>query len=302
MRTHTITAAAAVLLAFTVAAAPALAQSDSRRSRERGGARSSEGGSRVDRSEREGRANRSNAGDRDVAVRRSETRSPSNWNGNEERRGESGGSRGASGLGNRGSSGYDTRGGYSDRRDDDWRVRADSGGRRDSGWRDSGRRDNGWRDSGRSGGRYDYGYGGGRYGSYNRDAWRGRVRLGLGISIFAGSPFRFHFDLGWRPRFNYYYAMRPGYAYGGMAFLLEPDWAEVYIDGQYVGVARDFGGQPVPVAAGFHRIELFAPGYEPVAFDVNILPGQVIPYRGNLYGGYDNGGYNYDRYNYDDRW
>ena len=33
------------------------------------------------------------------------------------------------------------------------------------------------------------GYGPSRYGSYNRDAWRGRVHWGLGVSIFAGNAF-----------------------------------------------------------------------------------------------------------------
>ena len=137
-----------------------------------------------------------------------------------------------------------------------------------------------------SGSYYNGGYGNRSYrpyGSYNRDAWRGRVHFGLGLSIFAGNPFYFRFDYGWRPSFAYYYAMRPGLAYGGMSFLLSPDFAEVYIDGQYVGIARDFGGQPVPVAAGYHRIELYAPGYAPVAFDIQVYPGQVMPYRGTLF-------------------
>ena len=150
----------------------------------------------------------------------------------------------------------------------------------------SGRSDN----RGYSSGRYDnrsYSNRGFRsYGSYNRDAWRGRVRFGLGLSIFSGRPFAFRFDYGWRPSFSYYYSMQPGLAYGGMSFLLDPDYAEVYIDGQFVGIARDFGGQPVPVAVGYHRIELYADGYEPSAFDIQVLPGQVIPYTGNLYPAY----------------
>ena len=136
-----------------------------------------------------------------------------------------------------------------------------------------------------------YGYGSraydwnryGWYGTYDRNAWRSRVRFGLGISIFSGNPFSFRFAYGWQPSFRYRYSVMPGVAYGGMSFLLDPDWAEVYIDGQFVGIARDFGGQPVPVPAGFHRIELYAQGFEPVAFDVNVRPGQVIPYRGSLY-------------------
>jgi hypothetical protein len=77
--------------------------------------------------------------------------------------------------------------------------------------------------------------------------------------------------------------MRPGLAYGGISFLLNLDYAEVYTDGEFVGIARDFGGQPMPVAVGLHRIELYARGFEPVAFDISVFPGQVIPYRGSLY-------------------
>lgn len=139
--------------------------------------------------------------------------------------------------------------------------------------------------------RYDNRGGDARYGNpgygYDRGrsgyAWRSRIRYGLGVSVFAGRPFAFRFDYGWRPSFTYRYPIRYGVAYGGMSFLLDPDYAEVYIDGLFVGIARDFGGQPVPVAAGFHRIELYAPGFEPVAFDINVFPGQVIPYRGSLY-------------------
>jgi hypothetical protein len=165
--------------------------------------------------------------------------------------------------------------GYDTRREENWRTNAPRYDNR----RDYGRYDN----------RGDYGrYGSGyrRYGSFNRNAWRGRTFLGLGVSIFAGRPFSFRFDYGWRPNFAYYYPMRSGLAYGGMSFLLDPDYAEVYIDGEFVGIARDFGGQPVPVAVGYHRIELYASGYAPVAFDITVRPGQVIPYRGSLYPGY----------------
>ena len=44
--------------------------------------------------------------------------------------------------------------------------------------------------------------------------------------------------------------------------------------------------QPLTLAAGRHSIELQAPGYEPVAFDVDVAPGQVIPYQGALPPGY----------------
>jgi hypothetical protein len=71
---------------------------------------------------------------------------------------------------------------------------------------------------------------------------------------------------------------------GGITFGLDPGDADVYVDDQYVGNARDFSGaaQPLTLAAGMHRIELPAPGYEPVVFDVNVVPGQVVPYQGGM--------------------
>ncbi len=223
-------------------------------------------------------------GARDSAVRRDSQRGSDNgYRGTDNR-----------GYGNRDS---DTRGsnngGYTSNRNDG-SNRGYESNRREENWRANpprydNRRDYGRYDNRRDYGRYDYGrYDSGyrRYGSYNRDAWRGRTLLGLGVSIFAGRPFSFHFDYGWRPSFAYYYPMRSGLAYGGMSFLLDPDYAEVYIDGQFVGIARDFGGQPVPVSVGYHRIELYAPGFAPVAFDITVRPGQVIPYRGGLYPAY----------------
>jgi len=34
--------------------------------------------------------------------------------------------------------------------------------------------------------------------------------------------------------------------------------------------------------AGRHRVELSAPGYEPLSFDVDVVPGQLVPYRGDM--------------------
>lgn len=132
--------------------------------------------------------------------------------------------------------------------------------------------------------RYDshrYAYSNRGYGYRSYGAYPG-VRFGLGISIFAGSPFSFRFGYGWAPWWAFRFTMRPGLAYGGMSFLLYPDEAEIWIDGQFVGVAREFGGEPLPVSPGWRRVELVARGYAPVAFDVRVMPGQVIPYRGNL--------------------
>jgi len=265
---------AAIALAITMAAGPALAQSGrndrQQRSRDRSARATEPAGQGRDAARDQPRG--------DVAVRRTEPRADAS-------RGNTGAQRG----------GPPANQGYNAGQNTNQRATAprNNGGAVSSRQYDTRQYNNGANDNGRSAnrgydnGRYDNrGYANrdvGRYGSYNRDAWRNRVRFGLGISIFSGRPFAFRFDYGWRPSFSYRYTMRPGLAYGGMSFLLNPDFAEVYIDGEFVGIARGFGGQPVPVAVGFHRIELYAPGFDPVAFDINVFPGQVIPYRGSLY-------------------
>jgi len=73
-------------------------------------------------------------------------------------------------------------------------------------------------------------------------------------------------------------------AIGGISFEISPSTAAVYVDGQYFGTANDFGStsQPLSMAPGRHHVELQAAGYLPVALDVDIIAGQVIPYEGSL--------------------
>ena len=71
---------------------------------------------------------------------------------------------------------------------------------------------------------------------------------------------------------------------GGISFAVVPADALVYVDDHYVGLASSFGSdsQPLSLAAGSHRIELLATGFEAVSFEVNVVAGQVIPYRVSL--------------------
>jgi len=287
----------ALLLATVLAGTTASAQEDR-------GSRNRSGGDRSNRSsESRGAERRSDRGRStgDVAVRRGEDRRDNN-RGSESRGSVSGPSdtnrsRGSSS----GWSGGDRGNNRNDRRETERRYdrRDDS---RPGAYREYARpynsRIDGPRYDSRNNYRYNrydrydrydrynrYGYSNRYYGwgGDDRDYWRGRYRFGLGFSIFAGSPFSFRFDYNsWRPRYNYYYDVRPGVSYGGMSFLVNPDDTEVYIDGVFAGLARDFGGEPVPIAAGYHQIELYAEGCEPAGFDVTVMPGQVIPYRGTL--------------------
>jgi hypothetical protein len=71
---------------------------------------------------------------------------------------------------------------------------------------------------------------------------------------------------------------------GGVTFEVTPGEAQIYCDGQYVGVVSSFDGtqQPLTLPVGNHHVELRANGYETVSFDVNVLAGQVVPYRGDM--------------------
>lgn len=120
-----------------------------------------------------------------------------------------------------------------------------------------------------------------------------RPHISIGFGLWLGYPVAY-------PYYGYAYGSYPGYqyprpstyvgvapgvsTYGGIAFEITPPNAEVYVDGQYAGVAGDFSPNYAPLALepGAHRIELRAQGYAPIVFDVNVAPGRVLPYRGDM--------------------
>jgi hypothetical protein len=71
---------------------------------------------------------------------------------------------------------------------------------------------------------------------------------------------------------------------GGLRLLIDPESAEVIIDGYYAGVADDFKGRAHPLAlvAGSHHVELLAPGCEPLAFDLMIQAHHTIRFAATL--------------------
>jgi uncharacterized membrane protein len=72
--------------------------------------------------------------------------------------------------------------------------------------------------------------------------------------------------------------------YGGLSFQITPANAAVLVDGVYVGTASQFTAttQPLTLTPGRHHVEMRAEGYEPMTFDVNVAPGQVLPYQGTM--------------------
>jgi hypothetical protein len=71
---------------------------------------------------------------------------------------------------------------------------------------------------------------------------------------------------------------------GGLSFDVSPNWAEVYVDGEYAGTVADFAATlpPLILTPGRHYIDIRAAGYEPLLFDADVLVGQVIPYQGAM--------------------
>jgi len=71
---------------------------------------------------------------------------------------------------------------------------------------------------------------------------------------------------------------------GGLGFDIQPSTAQIFVDGRPSGTAGQFTAttQPLGLPAGRHHVEIRAPGYHTLTFDVDIIAGQVIPYQGTL--------------------
>lgn len=132
-----------------------------------------------------------------------------------------------------------------------------------------------------------------RYGYGARSYYRPyvyRPRLSIGFGIFAGYPAPYAYRYSHPIRVYGYRAplapvfIGPAPIYGGVALEMSPYDAEVFVDGTYAGRVEDFDGstEPLTLVPGTHRIEVQAPGFVPLTFDVAVQAGQVIPYRGDL--------------------
>jgi hypothetical protein len=71
---------------------------------------------------------------------------------------------------------------------------------------------------------------------------------------------------------------------GGLVLEAVPDATQVFVDGYYVGLAEDFGPgeRAIALEPGAHRIELRAPGYDTLTFNVMIEPNGIVRYRGEM--------------------
>ena len=106
----------------------------------------------------------------------------------------------------------------------------------------------------------------------------------FGLGYFYYDPFR------WYPggyAYGGYYGSPLGYSgfdIGELRLDVSPKHAQVFVDGYYAGLVDDYDGmfQGLKLESGGYRIEVVAPGYETLTFDVRIIPGQKTRYRGEL--------------------
>src|SRR5689334_572661 len=119
-------------------------------------------------------------------------------------------------------------------------------------------------------------------------------RPGLTLGFYAGYGYPYGFPYYAYPYYGYgypyaygygygvppagYVSAQPGVAYGGVRIEGAPKDAQVFADGYFVGVVEDFDGpvRHLNLPAGAHQIEIRPAGAQPIAFDVNVQPGQTL--------------------------
>ncbi len=75
-----------------------------------------------------------------------------------------------------------------------------------------------------------------------------------------------------------------GYPTGELRLQVRPRDAQVFVDGSYAGTVDEFDGtfQSLRLEEGDYQVEIVLPGFEPLDFDVRIIPGEKVTYKGDL--------------------
>ncbi len=65
---------------------------------------------------------------------------------------------------------------------------------------------------------------------------------------------------------------------------MKPREAKVRVDGYFVGTVDDFDGnfQKLRLDDGPHKVELLLDGFNTLSFDVMIVEGQTVTYKGKM--------------------
>lgn len=130
--------------------------------------------------------------------------------------------------------------------------------------------------------RFSYYYNRSPYGYY----WPG---YGLGLGYFYdpwmwGYSSPYYYGGGGGYYSGSYYGRNSYRDVGAVRLKVKPEHGQVYVDGYYVGEVDSFDGifQKLNLEAGAHRIEIRAEGFETEQFEVMVIPGETITYKGDL--------------------
>lgn len=124
----------------------------------------------------------------------------------------------------------------------------------------------------RSGGSWSHGHHGHYYGSH----------YGFSLGFFGYWPY-----WGWGypyygPPYGYYppvvYASSPGYGMGALDLNVRPKQTEVYVNGQYVGLVKQYDGFPgyLWLESGVYEVAFYRPGFRTVTREFEIFTGMVL--------------------------
>jgi hypothetical protein len=138
---------------------------------------------------------------------------------------------------------------------------------------------------------FGYRYG---YGRPLRTYYAPGISIGLGYgypyySSYGYPYYSYGYDYPYSTSYGYYgsgtYVTSAYDVYGSVRLKVTPRHADVFVDGYYVGVVDDYDGvfQSLRLTAGPHQIEIAAPGFAPITFDVRILPDRKIVYEQHLF-------------------
>lgn len=120
------------------------------------------------------------------------------------------------------------------------------------------------------------GHGGHSYGSYPRYGYLGYYDRYFYWPWWWGGWYYASYPYGYERGYRHGY---DGYDdAGALDFDVSPERAEIYVDGQYIGVADDFDGFPsyLWLPKGTYDVAVYLPGFRTIARQYSVYPGVVI--------------------------
>lgn len=121
------------------------------------------------------------------------------------------------------------------------------------------------------------------YGSHR--VYRPGVRLTIGGGWWWPWPYDPYYRPPYYPgRYPYPYYGPSDHTWGALDLDVRPEEAQVYLDGDYVGIADNYDGYPryLWLERGEHRLVFVLNGYETLVRDLNVRAGEIISLKDRL--------------------